>query len=494
MKTFNAYNFFIEERNINANNSQTNMIISKKEEITYGDFHKSVTQKYEPFFSQIGDCSRMGILLPDSIFQQILFWGALRQRITPAIFPVFESKDSVIKTLNAASIDILITDENHVQIAAEAFQNCQLKRVYVADQDNNLKLIYRNLDLLQREKEGRFILFSSGTTGISKGIVHNQEDMKHAALTYGEQVLKLSDRDVLYSMATLNYGFAFTNSTFQAVYGRSTVIIDQEADMWSIVENIKNFRPTVICGVPAIFDAIAKVFRSSQVDLSFVRLALSSGEKMPQNLWDMWKNEFKVPIIEGYGSVEMLTNVISNSSENYRKGSSGRILDGFDFKFLKLESEDADCSGVLSVFGDSISNMTIDSQDNQSKVYNTSDVFRVDQDGFFFYCGRKDDMYKVNGVWFNPLSIEKLLESFPLISSANVVNLNMQILAYVVSDSAELFSAERAQSINKWLRYDKKQMICPSKYVVVDKLPRNFNGKKLRVEIDKKHIIKIVEV
>lgn len=495
MKTFNAYDFFIEQRNIKAGNFKTNMIISKHEKITYGDFHQSVTEKYASFFRQIDDCSRMGILLFDSVFQQILFWGALRSGITPGIFSIAQTQESVLKTINAASIDILIAGQDHIQTAKAAVDFCKLKRVYIVDENCDLKLLYQNPKLPEREKEGRVILFSSGTTGISKGILHDQIDMKYAASTYGEQVLKLGNQDILYSMATLNYGFAFTNSTFQAVYGGSSAIIDKDVDIWDIVDNIKKFNPTVICGVPAIFDALANVSRASQLDLGSVRLALSSGEKMPESLWNRLNDEFKIEVIEGYGSVEMLTNVISNNKESFLKGSSGKILEGFEYQLEKLDPDgDEKSSGVLKVKGPSISNMTIESQENKSKIYITRDVFKVDLDGFFHYCGRKDDMYKVNGVWFSPLEVEKHLESLQIFSGATVVNVNMEIVAYVTLKDPELLDFSKAQSITRWLRRDKNQMICPSKYIVVETLLRNFNGKKLRVEIDKKHIIKTVEV
>ena len=159
-----------------------------------------------------------------------------------------------------------------------------------------------------------------------------------------------------------------------------------------------------------------------------------------------------------------------------------------------MDPDNSESSGVLKVKGPSISNMTIQSQENKSKIYITRDVFKVDSNGFFHYCGRKDDMYKVNGVWFSPLEVEKHLESLQIFSGATVVNVNMEIVAYVTLKDPELLDFSKAQSITRWLRHDKNQMICPRKYIVVEALSRNFNGKKLRVEIDKKHIIKTVEV
>lgn len=494
MKRFNAYDFFIEEKNIRTGNGGTYMIVSEKERITYDEFHINVTEKYALFFSEISDCSRLGIMLSDSVFQQILYWGAIKNEITPALFSVLESQDSVIRTVKNAYMDILISDDEHRELLNEVSKECNICRAYIVDENGELKLIYYDGTKPKKETEGKFILFSSGTTGISKGVIHNQQDMKYAAETYGRQILELNNKDIMYSMAHLNYGFAFTNSTFQTFYGGATAIIDRDTDIWTIAENIKKFKPTVLCGVPALFEALAGIVEQSDIDLSSIRLALSSGEKMSERLWDIWYDNFNIPIIEGYGSVEMLTNVISNRKNNYCKGSSGKLIEGFEAEFRKIAECDSDFTGVLNIKGRSISNCSIVSEEEQSDIYKTNDIFCVDKNGFFWYKGRIDDVYKVNGVWFNPLSVEKFLESIPYISHATVVNIDMDIIACIIVNDPNAFSFDEARKINYCLKHGKGQIICPCRYILVDELPRNSNGKKLRIKPNAKAIIKVIEV
>ena len=493
-KKFNAYDFFIDERNINLANGNNYMILSEKEKITYNEFHENITKKYKFFFDEINDCSCLGILLPDSIFQQILFWGAMKHEITPALFSVNEILDSVIRIIKSAHIDVMVSDETHRKFLAAVSRCCNLCRAYIIDKDGKLELIWYNEKQQKKKKNATFILFSSGTTGISKGIIHNQYDMKYAAETYGKQVLGLTNKDIIYSMAHLNYGFAFTNSTFQAVYGGAATIIDESTDIWTIIENINKFRPTVLCGVPVLFEALERITEKSSIDLSSVRLALSSGEKMPECLWDIWYDKFHIPIIEGYGSVEMLTNVISNRQDDYCKGSSGKLLEGYEAKIEKINTDDGEFVGVLSIKGDSVSNYTLEMNNEKSNIYKTNDVFRVDNDGFFWYEGRIDNICKVNGLWFNPLIIEKYLESIAYIRYALVVNVNMNIVAYIVVDDTLSLNYDDVKEINYWLKHDKNQTICPYKYVIVKDLPRNNNGKKIRIKPDSKDIIKEIEV
>lgn len=489
MGNFNAYDYFFVERNLKRNNGSSYVIISDAEKITYEQFCHMVEIDYATFFREISDCSRMGILLPDSGIQQVFYWGGIKHGLTSAIFPVNESADSVISIMKRAKIDLIITDEEHRDILELIRAEGTIRRAYTVDSGNIIPRWYSETSSI-RKKEGKMILFSSGTTGIYKGVIHGQKDIKVAAETYGEQILKLTPNDIMYSMSHLNYGFAFTNSTFQTFYGGAASIIDKDTDIWTIAANINKYKPTVLCGVPALFEAIGEIASLGKTDVSSVRLALSSGEKISDRLWNFWKENFGITIIDGYGSVEMVTNVLSNSLDNYVKGSSGKMLEGFEADFEVL----SDDIKLLKVKGDSISNITIDSDDNTSDTYCTNDIFMVDNDGFFWYKGRADDVYKVNGMWFNPVLIENYLENLPNIKGASIVNLDMRLTAFIITDECDNFGKEQAISINKYLKHSEGQNICPDMYVLVNELPRNKNGKKIRIKPNNESIIRSIEV
>lgn len=489
MNKINAYDFFIRERNLERNNGSSYMIISDKEKVTYESFVQMVEEDYAGFFEEVSDCSRTGLLLPDCSVQQVVYWGGLKHGLTSAIIPINESADSIISIVKRAGIDLIVTDEEHMNILARVQKECNVRRAYVFSSGRIISKWYNDKTEI-KEKDNRIILFSSGTTSVYKGVLHEQADMKVAAETYGEQILKLTPNDIMYSMAHLNYGFAFTNSTFQTFYGGAASIIDKDTDVWTIAANINKYRPTVLCGVPALFESIGEIASLGKVDLSSVRLALSSGEKLSERLWTLWKERFDITIIDGYGSVEMLTNVLSNSLDNYRKGSSGRMLEGFEADFEVLNDD----IRILKVNGGSVSNITIDSDENASKVYCTNDIFRVDNDGFFWYNGRADDVYKVNGVWFSPMSVEKYLENLPDIKGASVVNVDMNLTAFIIAENPDRFDREQALAINKSLKHSEGQIICPDRYVLVKDHTRNQNGKKIRIKPADELVIRSVEV
>lgn len=132
-----------------------------------------------------------------------------------------------------------------------------------------------------------------------------------------------------------------------------------------------------------MFEVLVEIVEQSDIDLSSIRLALSSGEKMSERLWDIWYGNFNIPIIEGYGSVEMLTDVISNRKNDYCKGSSRKLIEGFEAEFRKIAECDSDFTGVFNIKGRSISNCSIVSEEEQSDIYKTNDIFCVDKNGFF---------------------------------------------------------------------------------------------------------------
>ena len=110
-----------------------------------------------------------------------------------------------------------------------------------------------------------------------------------------------------------------------------------------------------------------------------------------------------------------------------------------------------------------------------------------------WYNGRVDNIYKVNGVWFDPHSIEELLENEPDITNAVVLNDNMTLTAYISMSNMEAFSRDYLKDLNYRLKQENSQPFCPNKYVVVKEIPRNANGKKIRSFIPPELILNELE-
>lgn len=483
---FNSYDYFINQININPSKKNNNALIQENQRLSYKDIDFFVNEKYSVFFDFAKQKSRRcAILLKDSILSVILYYGLLKYDITPAFLNFSENLKSVVGILSVGNFDTLVVDKNKFgkNEISEIISQSNINSLFFSDGENIDLNFDKKINLF--EKEGKFILYSSGSTGLPKGVLHNQEDMVPAAKIHAEEVIGLTSNDIVYSMSNLNYTFAFVNATMSPFYASASSIISYDTNAWQVIENINKHHPTVICGVPAMISMVLELSKIQKLDLSSVRLVLSAGEKLPVRLWENWYKEYSIPIIEGYGSVEMIANVISNRYNDYKLGSSGKITGSF----IINENED----GELEVTGPTVSVNYIGKEKNNSKTYKTGDMFKKDSEGNYWYIGRKDNVFKFNGIWMNPHEIEENLENFEGIGYALVVNDNMQLTAFIVPDSVNKnLDKEYFKKLNLYIKTKLEHYKCPTKYVVVSEIPKNQNGKKIRKLISQNLWIKTI--
>src|SRR5205823_944358 len=197
-----------------------------------------------------------------------------------------------------------------------------------------------------------------------------------------------------------------------------------------IFDNIERYRPTLFFSVPTNYAALLAHKREDgrDFDLSSVRYAISAGEPLPAPLFHRFKERFGVEILDALGSTEMLQMVISNRPGEIRPGSSGKIIPGYEARIVDdndndvppgeignlLVRCDATCAGYWN-------------QHEKTKAcfvgpwFRTGDKYSQDEDGFFWYAGRGDDLFKVNGRWLSPTEVESALIAHPSVLEAAVV-------------------------------------------------------------------------
>jgi len=281
-----------------------------------------------------------------------------------------------------------------------------------------------------RKDDPAFWLYSSGSTGQPKGCVHLQHDMVVSVERYAKVILKISEDDRFFSVAKLFFAYGLGNGLyFPLSVGATSILLPGPPRPQSVFEAIEKHRPTLFFSVPSNYvKLLAHPAGEREFDLSCVRHGISAGEALPASVFHRFKERFGVEILDAIGSTEALHMMISNAPGEVRPGSSGKILPGFEAKIVDdndqpvapgevgnlLVSADSTCAYYWSEHEKTKSTIA-------GPWLRTGDKYHQDEDGYFWYDGRSDDMLKVSGVWVSPIEIERVLSEHPAVQEVAVV-------------------------------------------------------------------------
>jgi len=239
-----------------------------------------------------------------------------------------------------------------------------------------------------------------------------------------------------------------------------------------VLDFLERYRPTLFFGLPTLYTALLKSERSRGLDLSFIRLCLSAAEVLSKDVFETWKERHGHEIVEGLGSTEVLHIYLSNTPNKKRPGASGLRVPGYELKLLDSRGEPvADGNeGILWVCGDSSSPMYWNKPDKTSETMRdswiyTGDRFVRDEEGFYFFQGRADDLIKVSGQWVYPLEIERCLSEHPAVWECAVFGIEMSdrrmtIQAFVSLKDGEIPGEVLVSDMQSFV----KQRLLPYKY------------------------------
>jgi len=332
-----------------------------------------------------------------------------------------------------------------------------------------------------------FILYTSGSTGESKGAVHTQADIFYTNETYCREVLKLTPQDRLFSSSRLPFAYGLGNSlSFPLLNGATTILCRPKPSPDVIAKLFKEHRPTIFFGVPVIYNLLVEHHRGGmKLDCSSLRLCVSAGEALPAHLGEEWQKEFGVSVLDGIGSTEMLHMFMSNHENEVRYGSSGRLLQGYEAE-LRDERD-------LWIRGDSAARGYWQNPEATARTFvdgwvRTGDLYRCDEDGFWWHLGRSDDCFKSSGQWVSPVEVEGVLLRHARVSRAAVVEgFDADQLpcacAFVVRQELESDSDELEHELRKLAAESLPRFKQPRQYVFVPELPYTATGKIQRFKL-----------
>jgi benzoate-CoA ligase len=261
-----------------------------------------------------------------------------------------------------------------------------------------------------------------------------------------------------------------------------------------ILGTAQRFKPTLFFSVPTLYNAMLNHAGASGYDLSSIRLCVSAAEALPAGIWRRWKETFGLVILDGIGSTEMLHIFISNTPEEIKPGSSGKPVPGYEAKILDEEGYPVEPgeAGYLSVKGDSAAAYYWRNHEKTKKTMQgewlfAGDWYRVDEDGYFWYEGRSDDMIKVSGLWVSPVEVESTLGDHPAVIEAAAVGIPVggltRVRAHIVLRQDCEPSEELVTELQNWCKERLKRYQYPHLVEFVDELPKTVTGKIQRFKL-----------
>jgi len=354
------------------------------------------------------------------------------------------------------------------------------------------------LDAADTSKDdAAFWLYSSGTTGFPKGTIHLHHDMIVEADFYARDVLGLTEDDVCFSVAKLFFAYGLGNGLYFALaLGGTNVLLPGRPMPDVVFDMIDKYKPTIFYSVPTSYAALMQVAeKAGRTDLGSVRMCVSAGEPLPKPIFERWRDRFGIEILDGIGSTEILHIFISNRPGRAKAGSTGEIVPGYEGKIVDEEGREMPAGevGTLYIKGDSIASGYWNKHEQTKKTFmgewiNTHDKFRLDADGYYWYAGRTDDMFKVSGQAVWPADVESLLQEHSAVLESGVVGVEadnelVKPMAFVVLKDGYEGSPELVKELQDFVKNNTERHKYPRWVKFVDDLPKTATGKIQRFKL-----------
>ncbi len=333
-------------------------------------------------------------------------------------------------------------------------------------------------------------LFTSGSTGHPKGAVHLQHDLPYNTEVFAKLTMGVSENDLTVSVPKLFFGYATgTNLLFPFAVGGATALFSERSTPEKLFEVIERHRPTILTTVPTMINSMLNAEDASTRDLSSIRFCYSAGEALPVELYHRWRETFGVEICDGIGSAEMFHIYITNRPGDVKPGSLGRIVDGYEAKIVDADDNEVPTGemGTLKIKGDSAALCYWNAHEKSKDTFagdwcTTSDQFHVDDEGYYWYHGRTDDMLKVGGVFVAPAEIENCLLQHEAVLECAVVGHEdgdglVKPKAFIVARDTHQTGDDLANKIKAFVKTRIALYKYPRWIEFVDSLPKNDRGK-----------------
>jgi benzoate-CoA ligase family protein len=525
------YNFAADilKRNLDAGRAAKAAFIDPRKSLTYGKLARRADCFGRMLRARgIRREDRILLCMLDTVDWPVAFLGAIKFGAVPVPVNTLMTKDDYRFMLADSGAKMLVVSDALLPKFTEIIGECPDLEHVIVSGDNGHG--YRRLrDLLKHEMQTVrfernrararwqpperpytaitrpddmcFWLYTSGSTGKPKAAVHTHADLKFTEALYGGPYLGIGQRDVCYSVAKLFFAYGLGNAlTFPMSAGATTMLLPERPTPELVGEILKKHQITVFYGVPTFYAAFLASAAAPQRGEVKLRRCVSAGEALPADVGRRFAERYGVDILDGLGSTEMLHIFISNRAGEVRYGTTGKPVPGYE---VRLVDDDGNVAprgemGELQVRGPTSAVMYWNNREQSRATFlgewtRSGDKYVEDDQGYFVYCGRRDDMLKVGGIYVSPFEVEGVLQSHPDVLEAAVVGWPdddklIKPKAFVVLKSPD----KAGEALKRALQDHCREKLAPYKYPrwldFRSELPKTATGKiqrfKLRAEAE----------
>jgi len=464
---------------------------------------------------QPGD--RIMVLLPKIPEWWLIALSAWRAGIVlvPSTLTHQLTPDAIKERLQRSKAKCIISDQDTTEKIDSIIQECPdvKTKVVVAENEDprtgwhNFKTMYNQADLYEKDRLAKSsdpmsIFFTSGTTGVPKMTLHTHASYGAAQMITGKYWMDQSPDDLYWALPT---GSALA-SWFVAPWIQGAGIFAHEMPAFSPYETLRilnSYPITSFCAPPMAYQLMTQI-NLTKYHWKRCRNFLSAGQRLNLEVIDSWKNNTKQYIRDGYGQTETILQCGMFRCLDYRPGSMGKPAPGIDLQVI-----DENCNPVADgeygdfaiktsphrpegLFQEYIDDPLHMGQAFNDNYYLTGDTGYRDEEGYFWYKGRHDDVMVIAGNRIGAFGIEKALMEHPLVHESAVVGTpddvdGEAIKAFVVLAEFGKTSFVDKPSLVKELQEHVKTTTapykCPKHIIFVDSLPKTASGKMRRVEL-----------
>jgi len=500
----NAVSFLLD-RHAQGDRAERTAVLHQSARVSYGQLARTVNQVGN-YLLDLGlqPEQRVMLHLPDGPEWVYFFMAAIKIGAVAVPVSTFCDAEQLAFYLNDSRARLLVTRRQYAA-KSPSYETAPLLEhiVYVDDAPWKAYSTARSAFAVTPD-DSAFWVYTSGSTGRQKAVVHRHGGMLACAQSYCRDVLDIRDSDRCYSASKSFFAYGLGNSiTFPFSVGAASILCSSASDAETVVRTIRQFKPTLFFGVPAVYQQLLKAPHVERELFAGVRMCLSAGEYLSETLFESWRARTGHVLYDGIGTTEAMHIFCSNRPSSYRAGTSGVPVQGYDLKIVDSNGTELGPSnaGRLLVRGKTLAaGYWNRCEQNRSAFLGewlaTGDIYQKTEDGFFKYIGRQDDVFKSSGLWVSPGEIEQALLTCPHVAEAAVVAVKHEggsILAKAFVVLAEAARRESPHDIRQEIythldgRLSKYKI--PSDIQFVISLPRTATGKVSRAELRRREAV-----